>query len=75
MIGAKQAVVHPLQIVNEKTPIEPHEMRVDFIAMPDRIIESKTALPRPKVIYWEYLDEEKIAATPLLKEMKSRLGN
>jgi len=48
---------------------------VDFIVMPDRIIESKTTLPRPKVIYWEYLDEEKIAATSLLKEMKSRLGN
>lgn len=66
--------VHPLQIVKMKTPVEPHDIPVDFIVTPDRVIESKTTLPRPKGIYWEYLDEEKIAAIPLLKRMKSGLG-
>jgi 5-formyltetrahydrofolate cyclo-ligase len=66
--------VHPLQIVREKTPIEPHDIPVDFIVTSDRVIETKTTLARPVGVYWEYLDEEKIAAIPLLKKMKARLG-
>lgn len=65
--------VHPLQIVNEKIRLMPHDIPVDFIVTPDKIVECKTKLPRPSGIYWEYLDEEKIAAVPLLKKMKARL--
>ena len=66
--------VHPLQIVDEKIALEPHDIPVDFIVTPDEIIKCKTNLPRPAGIYWEYLDEEKIAAIPLLKKMQARLG-
>jgi 5-formyltetrahydrofolate cyclo-ligase len=61
--------VHPLQIVKEKIALAPHDIPVDFIITPVEIIECKTRLPRPRGIYWEYLDEEKIAAIPLLKKM------
>ncbi len=66
--------VHPLQIVDEKIAIEPHDIPVDFIITPNEIIKCKTRLPRPKGIYWEYLNDEKLAAIPLLKKMKARLG-
>lgn len=66
--------IHPLQIVDEKIALQPHDIPVDFIVTPDEIINCKTRLPRPTGIYWEYLDEEKIAAIPLLKKMKTRLG-
>ena len=66
--------VHPLQIVDEKIALEPHDIPVDFIVTPDEIIRCKTSLPRPAGIYWEYLDDEKIAAIPLLKKMQTRLG-
>lgn len=62
--------IHPLQIVEQKFELKPHDIPVDFIITPDDIIESKTKLARPKGIYWEYLDDEKIAAIPLLKKMK-----
>jgi 5-formyltetrahydrofolate cyclo-ligase len=66
--------VHPLQIIDKKFALEPHDIPVDFIVTPDEIIKCNTRFPRPAGIYWEYLDEEKIAAIPLLKKMKTRLG-
>ncbi|MFY9554117.1 MAG: 5-formyltetrahydrofolate cyclo-ligase [Blastocatellia bacterium] len=65
--------VHPLQIVDEKIPREPYDIPVDFIITPDEIIDCKTRLPRPKGIYWRYLDDEKIAAIPLLKKLRARI--
>jgi 5-formyltetrahydrofolate cyclo-ligase len=65
--------VHPLQIVQEKFALEPHDIPVDFVITPEEIIDCKTKLPRPKGIYWEYLDEDKTAAIPLLKKMKTSL--
>jgi 5-formyltetrahydrofolate cyclo-ligase len=67
--------VHPLQIIDKKFVLEPHDIPVDFIVTPGEIIRCNTRLPRPAGIYWEYLDEEKIAAIPLLKKMKTRLGD
>lgn len=66
--------VHPLQIVKMKTPLAPYDIPVDFIVTPGEVIECNTRFPRPKGIYWEYLDEEKIASIPLLKKMKARPG-
>jgi 5-formyltetrahydrofolate cyclo-ligase len=65
--------VHPLQIVDAEYALEPHDIPVDFIVTPNEIINCKTKLAKPEGIYWEYLDEEKIAAIPLLKKMKARL--
>jgi 5-formyltetrahydrofolate cyclo-ligase len=55
-----------------RTPLAPHDIPVDFIVTPDRVIETKTTLPRPVGVYWDYLDQEKIAAIPLLMKMKAR---
>lgn len=64
--------VHPLQIVKERAPLKPHDIQVDFIVTPEEIIECNTKLPRPAGIYWDYLDDEKIEAIPLLHKMKAR---
>jgi len=63
--------VHPLQIVTERVKLAPHDIPVDFIVTPDKVIATKTRLPKPDGIYWEYLDEEKIASIPLLKKLKA----
>jgi 5-formyltetrahydrofolate cyclo-ligase len=65
--------VHPLQIFDDKFSLKPHDIPVDFIVTPIEIINCKTKLPKPQGIYWEYLDDEKIAAIPLLRKMKARL--
>lgn len=63
--------VHPLQIVTGQIALAPHDIPVDFIVTPDKTIKTKTRLSRPQGIYWDYLDEEKISAIPLLKKMQS----
>jgi 5-formyltetrahydrofolate cyclo-ligase len=65
--------VHPLQIVTEEITLKPHDIPVDFIVTTLKSIATKTRLSRPRGIYWDYLDEEKIAAIPLLKKMQASL--
>jgi 5-formyltetrahydrofolate cyclo-ligase len=62
--------VHPLQIVTGKIELRPHDIPVDYIVTPDKVIATKTRIKRPKGILWDYLDDEKIAAIPLLKKMR-----
>lgn len=62
--------VHALQVIDDKLALKPHDIPVDFIVTPDEIIDCKTKLAKPKGIYWEYLDEEKIEAIPLLKKLR-----
>jgi 5-formyltetrahydrofolate cyclo-ligase len=61
--------VHPIQIVDEEIELKPHDIPLDFIITPDETIECHTRLPRPRGIYWKYLDSEKIEAIPFLKRM------
>ena len=65
--------VHPLQIVTGRIALAPHDIPVDFIVTPEKSIATKTRISRPRGIYWDYLDEEKIAAIPLLKKMQKKV--
>ena len=62
--------VHPIQIVDEAIELKPHDIPLDFIITPDEIIECHTSLPRPRGIYWEYLNSDKIDAIPVLKKLR-----
>jgi 5-formyltetrahydrofolate cyclo-ligase len=59
--------VHDLQVIKEELPVLPHDIPVDYIVTPTAVIETHTTLPRPKGIYWEYLNQEKLDAIPYLK--------
>lgn len=65
--------VHPLQIVSNKIDLRPHDIPVDFIVTPEKVIATRTRIKRPKGIFWNYLDDEKIAAIPLLRKMKQAI--
>jgi 5-formyltetrahydrofolate cyclo-ligase len=61
--------VHELQVRSAGIiPLTGHDVLVDFIVTPDRIIDCRPGHgPRPAAgICWEDLTEEKIAAIPLL---------
>jgi len=62
--------VHSLQLVDDEIELAPHDIPIDFIITPEEIIRTRTRLPLPKGIYWEFLDEEIIGAIPLLKKIK-----
>jgi 5-formyltetrahydrofolate cyclo-ligase len=65
--------VHPLQIVNESIPMAVHDIPLIAIVTPTKIIETESALPRPKGIYWEMLPAEKIADIPVLQSRQTKL--
>jgi len=64
------ATVHKLQVIDEEIPMTDHDIPVDFIITPDKIIESKRKFPKPKGIIWDMLSEGKIESIPILKELK-----
>jgi len=66
--------VHPLQIVEEELPWQPHDITVDYIITPDEAIRTHPSEPRPGGIMWEFLDEEKIAAIPVLETIRAGLS-
>jgi 5-formyltetrahydrofolate cyclo-ligase len=63
--------VHPIQIVDEDIDLKPHDIPLNFIVTPEQVIRCDGKLPRPKGIYWKYLDAERIAAIPVLEKLQS----
>jgi len=63
--------VHDLQIV-DKIPMTIHDMPVDYIFTPTRVIEVKPRRSRPPGLVLEDLDKKKIEEIPLLKKILSR---
>jgi 5-formyltetrahydrofolate cyclo-ligase len=64
--------VHDLQVV-VWVPMDPtHDMPLNYIATPTRIIETKTKIPKPKGIDWKLLSETQVQEIPLLKVLRER---
>ena len=63
--------VHPLQIVDE-VPMAEHDVPVDFIVTPDRIIETAHVHARPSGIIWELLPSDACKRMPILAEMRKK---
>lgn len=61
--------VHPLQVLSGELPATRHDFHVQRIVTPDEVI-SCPAAPQPPGILWDDLDEEKIAAIPVLRSRR-----
>ena len=66
--------VHDLQVV-EHIPAEPHDITVDLIATPIRLIEARGEVRRPKGVMWELLDERYLNEIPVLMELRKRAAH
>lgn len=64
--------VHPLQIVPYETEMLPHDIPLDWIVTADGPLRCSAGYPKPRGIYWEFLDEEKIAAIPVLARLRAK---
>ena len=60
--------VHPLQIFAGELPETRHDFRVDLIVTPDEVVRTKRSR-RPSGIVWRDLDQDKVAAIPVLQRM------
>ena len=57
--------VHPLQVLEEDLPETAHDFRVDLVVTPDAVIRCPR-VTRPAGVIWNDLDDEKVAAIPVL---------
>ena len=66
--------VHDVQVLEAgRIPTSPHDVRVDVIVTPDRVVEVSRDGPRPVgEIRWEELTEAKVAAIPVLGRLRAR---
>ncbi len=64
--------IHDLQLLDKKLPREVHDLPVDIIVTPTRTIKTIEPHPKPKGIYWELLDKEKINSIPALQWLYNR---
>ena len=63
--------VHPIQVVDEPIPMAGHDIVLDYIATPDRIIECRPAYSKPDGIYWDEVGT-KVDEVPILRELRER---
>jgi len=61
--------VHPLQVVDE-LPHEKHDVPLDWILTPEKVVETNTSLEKPSSIEWELLNEDDLDEMPVLKKIK-----
>ncbi|KAG7590382.1 NagB/RpiA transferase-like [Arabidopsis suecica] len=67
--------VHDCQLVDD-IPLEKlaiHDVPVDIICTPTRVIFTNTPIPKPQGIYWDKLSPEKLGQIRILRELKKRL--
>ncbi|KAJ8248954.1 hypothetical protein GJAV_G00229590 [Gymnothorax javanicus] len=65
-------VVHDCQVLDiPENLIESHDLTVDYILTPTRVIKTECKLPKPQGIIWAKLNAEKLEKIPILKTLRS----
>ncbi|XP_053276086.1 methenyltetrahydrofolate synthase domain-containing protein isoform X2 [Pleuronectes platessa] len=64
-------VVHDCQVLDiPEELMESHDLTVDYILTPTRVIKTNCKSPKPQGIIWTKLDIEKLEKIPILKELR-----
>ncbi|XP_076935163.1 5-formyltetrahydrofolate cyclo-ligase-like protein COG0212 [Bidens hawaiensis] len=67
--------VHDEQLVDD-IPIEKllvHDVPVDIICTPTKVIFTNTPIPKPQGIYWDKLSPEKLSQIKILRQLKAKI--
>jgi 5-formyltetrahydrofolate cyclo-ligase len=68
------AVVHDVQVVEDKLHPSETDILVDYIATPTRMIKVGRRTKRPHGVKWELIDADQIALTPPIQELQRMRG-
>jgi 5-formyltetrahydrofolate cyclo-ligase len=71
-VGARTPVlttVHELQVLRGSIPMTAHDVPVDLVVTPERVIRTRRGAPRPRGIRWKELSAAQIAAMPVLARL------
>ncbi|HXH84375.1 MAG TPA: 5-formyltetrahydrofolate cyclo-ligase [Candidatus Tectomicrobia bacterium] len=63
--------VHDLQLVQTRIPMTAHDVPVDLIVTPTRVVRVRRRLPRPRGILPDHLSPEQRAAIPVLADRRA----
>src|SRR5204862_4248126 len=66
--------VHDLQVIRGAIPMTAHDVPVDLVVTPTRVLRARRASPRPRGIRWDELDAAQLAAMPAGAARKARRG-
>ena len=64
--------VHELQVVGE-VPMTEHDVPIDFIVTPKRVIETEHRHPKPLGVIWDILSPDDFKRMPILAELREEL--
>ena len=56
--------VHDLQVIDGAIPMSAHDVPLDLIVTPERVIRTRRRRPKPRSIHWNALTAEQLAAMP-----------
>lgn len=62
--------VHELQVVDEEIPVAEHDVPMEIIATPTRLIRPGEPFEKPTGIQWSELSEERIEEIPVLRRFR-----
>jgi 5-formyltetrahydrofolate cyclo-ligase len=65
--------VHALQVVRDTIPMTKHDVPVDLIATPERLIRVRARTRKPVGIHWDELSDVQIRAIPVLARLADQL--
>ncbi len=66
--------VHELQILDEDLPMTNHDVPLDLIVTPHRVLRTARAFGKPAGIRWEQLSASQLEAMPALQTRKAADG-
>jgi 5-formyltetrahydrofolate cyclo-ligase len=65
--------VHELQVVDDAIPMTTHDVPLDAIVTPERVIRPGRRRPKPLGIDWKELSAEQLAAMPAIASLRDQL--
>jgi len=62
--------VHERQVVDDDVPVAAHDVPMDLLVTPERVVRPDVVAARPAGIDWELLDGERIEEIPVLARLR-----
>jgi 5-formyltetrahydrofolate cyclo-ligase len=66
--------VHDLQILSGAIPMTSHDVPIDLVVTPTRVIPCRRIFERPERIEWEAVPPERVAAMPALARLRPEVA-
>ncbi|WP_458189445.1 5-formyltetrahydrofolate cyclo-ligase [Haladaptatus sp. NG-WS-4] len=63
--------VHERQVVDDDIAVEAHDVPMDVVITPERVVRTGTEFDRPSGVRWGELPDEKLEEIPLLQRLQS----